>query len=117
NPPELIERHRAVEMLELRDGLVLLEFRLPEGFAQRRQHTGHRLPFDDREAGFGQARRAADQHHREDEGGDSIEPSPDGALAAFEGVHAVPCREWRGPYRRSPDGQAAHDPRKSLPRT
>ena len=98
---ELGERHPAVELRELRDGLVLVEFGLPRGVAQRRQRAGDRLPLDDREAGLGEPRRAADQHHREDQRRDGIEPQPDGALAGFEGVrrcvHA--CRNRRGPYR------------------
>ena len=76
------ERHAAVEMPELRNGLVLVELGLPRGLAQRRQGSGHGLPFDDRQAGLGQPRRAADQHHRKDERRHGVKPQPDRALAA-----------------------------------
>ena len=81
------ERHAAVEMPELRNGLVLVELGLPRGLAQRRQGAGHGLPFDDRQAGLGQPRRAADQHHREDERRHGVKPQPDRALAPFDEVH------------------------------
>ena len=74
---ELIEAHAAIELAVLRDGLVFLEFGLPLGLAERRQRAHDRPPFGDREPGFGEPRRAADEHHEEDERSDGIKPQPD----------------------------------------
>ena len=75
---ELVERHALVEHLVLRDLLVGLELGLPVGVAQRRDDAGDRLPLGDRQAGFGQAREAADHDHRQHHQRDDIEPDADG---------------------------------------
>ena len=74
---EAVERHVGIERRVLRDLLVAVERRPPVGFAQRRNDAGHRLPFGDRQAGFGQPRRAADDHHDEDQRRDGEQPQPD----------------------------------------
>ena len=79
---EAVERHVGVERRVLRDLLVAVEGRLPAGFAERRNDAGHRLPFGDRQAGFGQPRRAADDDHDEDQRRHGEEPQPDGLRRA-----------------------------------
>ena len=63
---EAIERHVRIELGELRDLLVAVELGLPLRAAQRRKNAGDRLPLGDGEAGFGEPRRAANQHHEKD---------------------------------------------------
>ena len=75
---EALERHIRIERRELRDLLIAVELGLPFRAAQRRDHAGHRLPLGDREAGFGEPRRAADQNHEEDETGHRNEPEANG---------------------------------------
>src|SRR5262245_44984601 len=81
---ELIEAQSRMT-LALRDGLVLLEFRLPGRYIERGNDAGHRLPFDDGETGFGKPRRTAHDHRREDQGRNREQPQPDGAAAGLEG--------------------------------
>jgi hypothetical protein len=57
----------------------VLELGLPLRGAERRHHAHDRLPLGDRQTGFGQPGRAADQHHGEHECGDGEQPQPDGA--------------------------------------
>src|SRR5260221_13642409 len=45
---EVRQAHPGMHELELRDRPIFGEFRLPCGFAQRRQYAGDRLPFGDR---------------------------------------------------------------------
>ena len=71
---EAIERHVGIELGELRDLLVAVELGLPLRCAQRRKHAGDRLPLRDGEAGFGEPRRAPNQHHEKDEARDRDEP-------------------------------------------
>ncbi len=75
---ELVEAHAVVEFAILRNGLVGLERIRPCLLGQRRQGASHRLPLDDRQSGFGEARGAADQHHGDDQGRDGHEPDPHG---------------------------------------
>ena len=74
---EAVERHVRIEPGELRDLLVAVELGLPFRAAQRRKDAGDRLPLGDGEAGFGQPRRAADQHHQKDEARDRDQPEAD----------------------------------------
>ena len=71
---EPIDRHVGIELGELRDLLVAVELGLPVRAAQRRKHSGDRLPLGDGEAGFGEPRRAADQHHEKDKARHGDEP-------------------------------------------
>ena len=71
---EPIERHVGIELGELRDLLVAVELGLPLRCAQRRKHAGDGLPLGDGEAGFGEPRRAADQHHEKDKARHRDEP-------------------------------------------
>ena len=75
---EAIERHVWIELGELRDLLVAVELGLPVRAAQRRKDSGDRLPLGDREAGFGEPRRAADQHHEKDKACDGDQPETNG---------------------------------------
>ncbi len=45
---------------------------------------------------LGQPRRAADQHHGEDQRGDGVEPEPDGAAGVRSRVHALSCLAGNG---------------------
>jgi hypothetical protein len=63
----------------LRDGLVAREGLLPLRVVERRQCTGDRLPLHDRQSGFGEPRRTADQHHDRDQGGNRDQPPFDGS--------------------------------------
>ena len=69
----------------LRDSLVLVEFGLPRGCIERGNNAGHGLPFDDREAGFGEPGRSTDAHSYENQGRNREQPQPDGAAADLEG--------------------------------
>ncbi len=64
---ELIKAHAEVQFAILRDGLVGLKRLGPGLRRQGWQGTRHRLPLDDRQAGFGKARRSADEHHHSDD--------------------------------------------------
>ena len=64
---ELAEIHAGIEFAILRNPLVALERLLPLLLLERRQRAGHRLPLDDRKPGFGETRRATDQHHQRDQ--------------------------------------------------
>ncbi len=79
NRLELGKAHAAVEFAILRNCPIFFERRLPRVFGQRRHHTHQRLPLGDRKAGFGEPRRAADQHHRQHQSGNGIKPQPDRA--------------------------------------
>ncbi len=86
---EPAERHVRVQLAELWNLLVAREFFLPLRLVQRRNDAGDRLPFRDRQAGFGQPRRPADQHHRENERGDGEQqPYPN---RARDLAPAKPC--------------------------
>ena len=69
--------HVREQLAILRDFLVFRECGRPVRLAQRRQHAGDGLPFGDGEPQFGQARRAADDDHRENSGGDQPQPDAD----------------------------------------
>ncbi len=77
---EFMKAHAGVEFAVLRDGLVALERLQPLRLVERRQRAGDRLPFDDRQSGFGQPRGAADQHHDRDQRGHDDQPPFDGAV-------------------------------------
>ena len=76
---EPIEGHVRVERGELRDLPIAREFLGPVGLAERRNHAGHGLPLRDRQAGFGEPSRPADDHHHEDQRRDREEPRAHGA--------------------------------------
>ncbi len=76
---ELRKAHAGVEFAVLRDGLVAFERLHPLRLVERRQRAGNRLPFDDRQSGFGEPRGAADQHHDRNQRGDHDQPPSDGA--------------------------------------
>ena len=73
---ELGERHALVELLVLRDLLVLGEFLLPLRLGERRNDAVDRLPCGDRQAGLGEPCRAAHHHHGHDHQGDHDQPCP-----------------------------------------
>jgi hypothetical protein len=75
--PEPIQPHVGIEVSELRDLFVAIELGLPLRCAQRRKHAGDGLPLGDGEAGFGEPRRAANQHHEKDKARHRDEPGPD----------------------------------------
>ncbi len=79
---EPVEAHAGDEFLILRDRLIFGEFGEPIGLGERRQHAGDRLPFGDREAGFREPRRAADDDHGEDQRRDAPEPEAQRAMVA-----------------------------------
>src|SRR6266404_1959218 len=81
---ELIEAHSRMAFAVLRDSLVLLEFGLPSGRIEWRNDAGHRLPFDDGEAGLGEPRSPAYEHGHEYQGGNREQPQSNGAAAGFE---------------------------------
>ena len=89
-PEDALERakaHALVDLLVLRDLPILVEGILPVGLRQRRHDADDRLPFGDRQAGAGQARRAADADQQEDQRGHRQQPDPHG-----RGVDARLCR-------------------------
>ena len=71
---EPIERHVGIEPGELRDLLVAVELGLPLRCAQRGKHACDGLPLGDGEAGFGEPRRAPNQHHEKDKARHRDEP-------------------------------------------
>ena len=83
---ELGQRHAEVALGVLRNGLIFFEFGLPGVRAQRRHDAGRRLPFGDREAGFRQPRRAADDHQQKYQRRHRQQPEPDRAVAAGAGA-------------------------------
>jgi hypothetical protein len=74
---EAVERHVGIERGVLGDLPVEVEFGLPLCEIERRHDPRERLPLGDRQAGFGQPRRAADHHHREHQQRGQEEPRPD----------------------------------------
>ncbi len=93
------ETHASIERVVLRNSLVLLELGLPLHLGKRRQRAHHRLPFGDRQTGLGEPRRAADQHHRQHERRDGIEPELDcanmacGDLSGHRRLDLIACSE------------------------
>ena len=78
---EFGEAHAPIEELVLWDLTVFLELGQPARFRQRRDRAHQGPPLGDGEAGIGQPRRAAHQHHREDEASHPREPEADGGQA------------------------------------
>jgi hypothetical protein len=72
---ERLDTHALVELGILRNLLVALEFLLPLGVVERRDDTVDRLPFGDRQAGFGKPRGTADQHQRKQHQEHDIKPA------------------------------------------
>jgi hypothetical protein len=68
DPLELVERHLVIDLLVFRCLLVFLEGLVPFRLIERRDDTDNRLPFDDRQAGMGQASDATDHQNGEDHG-------------------------------------------------
>jgi hypothetical protein len=68
DPLELVERHLVIDLLVFRRLLVFLEGLVPFRLIERRDDTDNRLPFDDRQAGMGQASDATDHQNGEDHG-------------------------------------------------
>ena len=81
NALEAVERHVRIEPGVLRDLFVAVELGLPFRRVQRRNNAGDRLPLGDGEAGFGEPRRAADQHHEKNQARDGDQPETDGAAS------------------------------------
>ena len=71
---EIRQAHALVDQLVFGNLLILGEFLLPLGFAQRRNDAVDRLPFGDRKAGIGQPGRSADQNHQHDQQGNPVQP-------------------------------------------
>ena len=90
---EFGERHALIDLAVFRDQLVFAEGRQPVGFGERRNGAEKRLPFGDRQAGIGEARGAANDHHRENEKGREPEPGADPwmrlLLAVKSSVHGL----------------------------
>ena len=101
---ELVEGHAPVDELVLRNLAVLVEFGLPRCGIERRQRTGDRAPFGDREAEIREAGHAANGDHHHDEGEEDREPDRDGAARrrglALAGVGAAGQGRSRRPPRR-----------------
>jgi len=85
---ELMQRHAGIEFAILRDRLIALERLVPLLLVERRQRSGHRLPFDDGKAGFRKTRRATDQHHQRDQSRQDHEPPAHRANASGRGAGA-----------------------------
>ena len=98
---ELTQAHAGIKRAVLRNGLIFRERVLPVARGKRRQRAHDRLPLGDREAGFRQPRRAADQNHRQHQRGDRIKPQPDRARVRvgrrIAGHHRSACR-WRADH-------------------
>ena len=74
---ERVQCHAVIKRAVLRNGLVSFELALPLRLGQRRYDAHDRFPLGDRQAGFGEPRRAADQNDGEHHRGHGIEPNPD----------------------------------------
>src|ERR1700676_2847898 len=70
--------------------LIIFEFGQPFGGTQRRNDAGQGLPFGDGQAGFGEPRGAANDHHQKDETGEAPKPNRDRAMARW--LPGVFCR-------------------------
>src|SRR6266540_3796602 len=80
---EIVETHPLITLAVLRDGLILVKFRLPSGRTAWRHHAGHRPPFDDRQARLGEPRRPTHDDGHEHQSRNRQQPQPDGAAAGF----------------------------------
>ena len=76
---EAFERHAGVEGAILRNRLVAVERRLPLRVVQGGNRAEDRIPFDDRQAGFGQPRDPADDHDRQHHRRHDEQPYPERA--------------------------------------
>ena len=92
NRLELGQAHAGIEFTILRDGFVSLEGGRPLRLVKRRQCAGDGFPLDDRQPGFGEPRRAADQHHRENQHRHGDQPPSHGAKLG----HLRHCGTRRG---------------------
>src|SRR5262249_11668064 len=82
---ELVEAHPGIMLAVLRDGLVLVEFRLPCGRIERRHHAGPGFAYDDRRARLGWPGCSAHDEGREHQGRNRQQPQPDGAAPSVGG--------------------------------
>src|SRR5260221_3322181 len=74
---EFGERHALIDPAVFRDQFVFSEGLQPVGFGERWDGAEKRLPFSDRQAGMGEARGTANDHHSENEKGREPEPGAD----------------------------------------
>ena len=99
SPQQPMEKLPEIDVLERRQGhplvhqhilravLVLVELRRPLGIGNRGDRPRHRLPFRDRQAGFGKARDTADDHHSQDHRRNQEQPARDG-IGSRPGIQA-----------------------------